>query len=345
MRDLAAQFAAAPTSLPLAMRLAERQLAMGVAEADPRFVGYARGTLAPWWHDDTASPALRILRARIMQAQHEFAPASSDLRAALAEDPHSADGLLVLASIDEATGDLAEAKNLCARFAQDHPGLAAVACVASVAALRGNRKASAEMLGNAVQHIPTLDRSQLLWALTILGEIAIQGDDPTAGQYLKEALALDRGNVYALTVYADYLLDHGEAAAVVRLLAGYERIDALYLRLALAAQATDDPRFPSYRDDLAARFAAARLQGDTVHLRDTARFMLDIEHDAARALTLAVRNWQTGHKALADLRVLLAAALACHDLTAVKPALDWVAATHLEDSTIERLTRQLVSER
>jgi hypothetical protein len=212
-----------------------------------------------------------------------------------------------------------------------------------VGALTGDRKASAETLANAVQHVPTLDRSQLLWAFTILGETAIQGDDPAAAQYLKEALALDRGNVYALTVYADYLLDRGEASEVLRLLRGSERIDALYLRFALAAQATGDPQFPAYHTDLAARFAAARLQGDTVHLRDAARFTLDIEHDPARALGLALQNWQTGHKAPADLRVLLAAAAACHDAVAAKPALDWVAATHLEDTTTEHLVRQLVS--
>jgi Tfp pilus assembly protein PilF len=343
MHDLAAQLAAAPTSLPLAMRLAERQLAMGVAEADPRFVGYARGTLAAWWRDDTAAPPLRILRGRIMQAQHEFVPASSDLRAALAEAPQSAEALLVLAGIDEATGDLDEAKDLCARFAQTHPGLTAVACVASVGALTGKRKASAEMLADAVQHVVTLDRSQLLWALTILGETAIQGDDMAAGQYLKEALALDHGNVYALTVYADYLLDHGAAPEVLRLLSGFARIDALYLRFALAAQVTGDPQFPTYRADLAARFAAARLQGDTVHLRDAARFALDIEHDPASALGFALQNWQTGHKAPADLRLLLAAAAACHDAAAAKPTLDWMAATHLEDAAAERLARQLVS--
>ena len=224
MHELAAQLAAAPNSLPLAMRLAERQLAMGVAEADPRFVGYARGTLAAWVETrrnckaTAAYPACaRIEKCRLSL---EFTLASSDLHAALVDDPQSAEGLLVLASIDEATGALAEANDLCARFSQYHPGLAAVACIASVGAVTGHRKASADMLADAVQHIRTLDRPQLLWALTILGETAIQGNDPAAGQYLKEALALDRGNVYALTVYADYLLDHEGAPEVLRLLRG-----------------------------------------------------------------------------------------------------------------------------
>jgi hypothetical protein len=107
---------------------------------------------------------------------------------------------------------------------------------------------------------PRAPPNQRLWALTILGEIAIRRDDPAAEQYLQEALALDSRDVYALTVSADYLLDHGRAAEVLRLLRGFERVDALYLRLALAAQATGDPGFIGYRNDVAARFEAARRQ-------------------------------------------------------------------------------------
>src|SRR5258708_31929151 len=111
MRRLAADVANKPENLDLAMELANRQLAMGVAEADPRFVGYARGTLARWWRDDTASSPLRILRARVSQAQHDFVAAADDLKAALREDPDAAQALLVLASIDEVTGALDEARN------------------------------------------------------------------------------------------------------------------------------------------------------------------------------------------------------------------------------------------
>ena len=343
MHDIAAQLAAAPDDVAVAMRLASRQLAMGVDESDPRFVGYAQGTLAKWWEDNDAKPPLRVLRARIMQAQHQFAPAAAELHRALADEPNSPDALLLLASIDEVTGDFAEARESCAKFTQVHPGLNAVACTASVRAVTGSAKTSYDTLSDAVAHIPTLDRAQLLWSLTILGETAIQLDDPAASERLKEALALDSRNVYASAVYADYLLNHGQAEEVLRRLRGFDRIDTLYLRFVLAAQAVGDPEFPRYRDDLAARFAAARQQGDLVHLRDAARFALDVEHDGPRALKLALQNWQTNHKAPADLRVLLAAAVACHDADAVKPAIEWIETTHLEDKAIENLKQQLAA--
>jgi hypothetical protein len=43
MRTLSGELQQRPDDLATAMRLASRQLAMGVAEADPRFVGYAGG--------------------------------------------------------------------------------------------------------------------------------------------------------------------------------------------------------------------------------------------------------------------------------------------------------------
>ena len=123
---------------------------------------------------------------------------------------------------------------------------------------------------------------------------------------------------------------------------GFERVDALYLRLALAAQATGDPGFVRYRDDVAARFAAARRQGDRLHLRDASRFALEIEHDGPRALDFARQNWAV-HKSPYDARALLAAAIACRDLMAGRPAVEWVTATGLEDRTIDRLIERLAS--
>jgi len=342
MRALAQALREHRDDLSAAMQLASRQLAMGVAEADPRFVGYARGTLVPWWADDDASPALRILRARILQAQHDFVPAAADLRAALRDMPHAAQALLLLAAIDEVTGDLAEAKDSCARLAGLRPGLAAAACAASIGSLTGDAERSYAELRQAIERDPTADASQRIWALTILGEIAIRRSEPAAEQHLQQALALDSRDLYALTVYADYLLDNGRATEVLRLLRGFERVDALYLRLALAAQATGDPGFARYRDDVAARFAAARRQGDRLHLRDASRFALEIEHDGPRALDFARQNWAV-HKSPYDARALLAAAIACRDLMAGRPAVEWVTATGLEDRTIDRLIERLAS--
>lgn len=340
MRTLSARMRQRPDDLSTATVLASRQLAMGVAEADPRFVGYARGTLSRWWQDEGASPPLRVLRARILQAQHDFAPAAADLRAALRDAPDSAQALLVLASIDEVSGDFAEAGDACRRLATLHTGLPAAACAASIGSLTGSADASEAALKDALNRYQTAGLGERIWAYTILGEIAIRQGDPAAEGYFLQALALNSRDIYTLTVYVDYLLDQGRPADVLQLLRGFERVDALYLRMALAAQASHDPNFPTYRDDVAARYEAAQRQGDTVHLRDASRFALEIQHDAAGALALAQQNWLT-HKTPYDARVLLNAAIACQNSAVAKPVVDWIAGTRLEDQNIKRLVRNL----
>ncbi len=85
-----------------------------------------------------------------------------------------------------------------------------------------------------------------------------------------------------------------------------------------------------------ARFDASRLRGDRVHLREEARYTLHLLGDAPTALRLAQQNWAV-QKEPADLRVLLEAALAARDEAALRTALDWIAATRLEDVHLSRL--------
>ena len=336
MRRVAAQLADDPGNLELAMDLAARQLAMGVAEADPRLVGYAQGTLARWGRADPAPAVLRVLRARILQAQHNFPAATVELQAALRDAPDSPQALIVLASVEETVGNLDSAKDACARFAKVRPGLAAVACVASIASQTGDSDAGYASLKKAAAGDGTTDPRQLIWPLTVLGEIAARRDDPATVEHFGQVLGLDPRNVYALTVYSDYLLDHGRASEVTRLLTGFERVDALYLRIALAAQALGDPKLPTYRADLAARFTAARRQGDVAHFRDMSRFALQIEHAPSRALDFAQLNWDR-QKTPYDARVLLEAAIASRDTTAAGLITAWTDKQHLEDRAIMRL--------
>ena len=171
MRALASELAGRPDDMQLAMRLAARQLAMGVAEADPRFIGYAQATVARWWQD-RSPPALLVFQARILQAQHRFVEAAADLHLALQDDANNLQALLVLASIDEVTGELDEARRSCEGFAQLRPGLAAAACIASVQSLTGHAASGYATLSNAVKQLPSPDRTERIWALAILAEIA-----------------------------------------------------------------------------------------------------------------------------------------------------------------------------
>ena len=122
------------------------------------------------------------------------------------------------------------------------------------------------------------------------------------------------------------------------------RIDALLLRRALALQQQDGKSSALATDtkELAARFDAAALRGDTVHQREQARFELMLRRDAPTALVLAKKNWAI-QKEPADIRIYLEAAVAARDAGAAKPVIDWVKQHQIEDVAAQRLIRQLTN--
>ena len=91
--------------------------------------------------------------------------------------------------------------------------------------------------------------------------------------------------------------------------------------------------FVAHRDEMAARFDAARRSGDSVHRREEARFRLLALKDAAGAVALARENWKVQREP-ADLRILVQAARAANDPAALALAQDWIARTHLDDRTL-----------
>jgi hypothetical protein len=91
---------------------------------------------------------------------------------------------------------------------------------------------------------------------------------------------------------------------------------------------------------LAARFAAGRERGTTVHIREEARFTLALLHDAGRALPLAQANWNVQREP-ADARILLECALADKNRAAARPVLDWLNSNHVEDFRLRQLARQI----
>ena len=89
----------------------------------------------------------------------------------------------------------------------------------------------------------------------------------------------------------------------------------------------------------AARDAAALRDGDRVHTREQAWFALDVQHEPARALSLATQNWQQQREP-ADVRILWRAARAAGSVAAETSLRQWLEATHYEDATLTAAVRR-----
>jgi len=335
-----AALAQAPADPALAAPVARRAIEAARATGDPRFLGQAQAALAPWWTADDAPPAILVLRATLKQSTHDFDGARNDLDRIIAARPSDGQALLTRATVLTVQGRYADAERDCARLAAIAQELVAATCAAAPVSLSGDASGAYRTLMRALSRSPAADRGLQAWAYALAAEIAARrGEYKDADAHFRTALALDRRDSYLLGAYADFLLDRQQAAEVVELLRNETTNDALFLRLVLAearlagrtpvVQST----FVAHRDELAARFDAARRRGDIVHRREEARYVLSLEGDARRALALAQANWAVQREP-ADLRILAEAAKAAGDAIARSTADSWIAAHHLEDATL-----------
>ena len=341
MAALRAAWRAWPQDQTAAVALAQRYFEEVAAEGDPRYIGYAQAVLQPWWALAQPPVALRVLRAKLLQFDHQFDAALADLDAALVEQPTLGDAWAWRIAILMVSARYDEARSSCERLAPLAPPLVGAGCRAQVDAVSGRAAPAVAALRAALQRTPDAPAEERLWALTRLAETEERrGAFAAAEAAFRQALALGVPDVYLQAAYADFLLDRGRAGEVLVLLQEAGRADVLLLRLALAARAAGDPRAPRLAEELAARFEAARRRGDSTHQKEESRFVLALQGDTARALVLAQQNWAVQREP-ADARVLLEAALAARDAGAAAPVLAWMASSRIESAALQTLVARL----
>ena len=343
MQALRQAWRANPQDLGHATRLAWRYQAEVAATGEPRYMVYIHATLQPWWALPDPPAEVRVLRAVVLQFDHRFEPALADLQAVLRLEPDNTPAAAWQLAIRMVLADYAGARNSCEKMAGLVSRLINVACHAQVDAATGRAGPAAAALRVALQDAQQRqgDIGERLWSLTRLAEIEERrGDLAAAEAAFEQALALGQTDVYLMAAHADFLLDRGRAADVLLRLQDRGRADVLLLRLALAAKTRGDAKAADYARELQARFDAARLRGDTSHLKEEARFALSVRGDGPLALKLARENWAEQREA-ADARVLLEAALAARDRAAAASVLKWLADNNFEDVRLRPLAERL----
>lgn len=335
LRSLRQQLIQHPEDAALAANLARRYIEHARASGDPRFLGYAQASLAPWWDQAQIPLDILVLRAVVRQSNHEFDAALKDLSAALQSKPNHVQALLTRAAVLQVRGEFAAAKRDCLALVPLTSALIAYGCVSGVTSLTGQAQASYDLLQRVLER--AADTSERQWAQGLLAEMAQRrGDRRAAEHHYRAALQGPQTDTYLLAAYADFLLDQGRAPEVIALLADHTRVDGLLLRLALAERAVGAPQFDGHKDGLRARYAAAQARGDVLHRREQARFELALENNPAAALNLAQANW-TIQREPADARILLEAAIAAGSPRAARPVKEWIKQHDMQDVHLQTL--------
>ena len=324
----------------IAVTLARGYIERSRVEADPRLLGYAQGLLMPWWNANDPPSEILLLRATIRQARHEFDIALKDLDAVIVQHPDSAQAWLTRATVLRVQGRYTQAAEACARLNGITDPFTAKLCSESVRGVSGDLEVS---LKNILEMKPQLAQQSpgvRAWFNAELGDMFERaGKRKDADQTYQNALMQFPDDLSLRAAYADFLLDDARWQDALTLAQGHERVDALRLRELLARVRLRQPH-ADIEASIASAFDAAHLRNEDLHLREEARFVLDVKHDAPRALALAQRNWAVQHESW-DVRLLLAAALAADKPEAAKPALDWLNESKLQDVRITALRTQL----
>ena len=277
-----------------------------------------------------------VVRATILQSNHEFPGALADLDKVIAREPDNARAILVRATVLTVQGKYDKALADCSNLQGVAGDTYVLACVASIAAATGKANAAEAALKDRLSALPEAALDVRAWIESLLGEIAQRAGDPEADVHFRAALAADPSDLYTIGAYSDWLLEQNRAGEVIPLVEEEQRVDGLLLRLALAQKALRLPEADTTVATLRARFDSSRARGDIVHRREEARFQLMLNDDAKAALRLAQDNWNVQREP-ADLRILVEAAHATADIATLETVRQWLAETKLEYSAVAKL--------
>ena len=326
-----AQRAQAAARLDVALPLAQFFISQARTTGDLRFLGYAEALLAPWRDRTPPVPAAQVLEATILQSRHSFAAALAELDRVLAAQSDEPQAWLTRAAVLRVLGRYREASDSCAHVATlDAP--VGELCAQAARALDGHLESAYA----AVLALPfaTLSGTARAWRCSELGEMAERrGDSASAARWFRAGLTLAPDDVYTRAAYADLLLESGWPAETLALLQGYESMEPLLLRIAIAQQQLADPRAAHSRALLAGAFAVEQQRGEEVHRREQARFLLDLAHEPAAALEAAQENWRTQREP-ADALILLRAAEAAGRPDVATPVVEFLREHRLEDDRL-----------
>jgi Tfp pilus assembly protein PilF len=345
LRALNGQLTAKPDNLQLAIHVAQGYSELGRTTGDPRYAGYAQAALAPWWSVERPPQEVLVLRAALRQRMHEFDDALADLATVLGSNPRSVRARLMRATVLQVQGAYDAAREECRLLQELTEELVWTACLANVNSVTGKLRESYAQLLSVFLRSPSKQPMVQSWVLSSLAEMAARAGMVTeTDAQFRAALSSDAADYYLVGAYADFLLDSGRPNDVVALLQEKTAADPLLLRYALSLQALHSKELPARIEQLQDRFAASRLRGDRLHLREEARFTLHLLNSPQAALQLAQENWQV-QKEPADIRILLEAAIAAKDAGAISAVADWLKRSSLQDVQLNRLLPGLAMSR
>lgn len=336
------QLAQAPENLDLATTVSGRYISMGNLEGDPRFYGYARAALKPWWDEDSPPSEVLRLRAKLREKEHLYDTALEDLRKILKQDPRNSQAWIEVTNILRVQGKYEEAWKACDELNRFGGEIPKTICQAPLQAVTGKAIAARTSLERILPVVETQFPSVVPWVLTMQSKIAYAlGENEETERYFQDGLAESPQDKNLVRDFADFLLDKNRNAEALSLTREHTNDNGVLLRAAIAAKRVGERELArQWATQLATRFEEIRLRGGQPHGRFEARYELEINDDPQRALAIALTNWGK-QKEARDTRNVLEAALGTGNRDAAKPVVAFLKTHGTEDVILQSLVQKL----
>lgn len=336
------KLASDPQNAKLASQVAAELLSIGNQQGDPRFYGYARAALKPWWQAKTAEASILRLRAKLKEKDHLYDEALADLQLLIEQDPRNVQAWVEMANIHRVLGQYAEALRACETLSEIAGPERTLLCRIPIQAVTGEAEQAYRALEATLPAAKEQWPAAVQWVLTMQAKIArALGRDDVAERHLREGLANDSTDFYMIREYADFLLDHDRNEEALSLAREHTNDNGILLRIAIAARRCNEPELAmSWQNQLQSRFEEIRLRGNQPHGRFESRYYLELKDDAQQALTIALANWEK-QKEARDTRNVLEAALAAGNAEAAQPVIAFLQKHDTEDVVLSQIVEQL----
>ena len=315
---------------------------MGGTEGDPRFYGYARAALEPWWETDMPSPEVLRLRAKLQEKDHQYDAAIVDLIKLLDQRPRHGQAWIEVSNIYRVQGKYDEAWSACRKLSEFSEIIPATICRAPLEAVTGKAEQAYQSLTQIIPEAKTRFPSTIQWMITMQATTAYSlGKIDLAEQHFRAGLAKRPNDQHLLRAYADFLLDRDRNAEAIELVREHTADNGILLQAALSAHRAGEVKLAQHwTAQLATRFEEIRLRGGEPHGRFEARFELELNNDAQRALTIALENWDK-QKEIRDSRNVLEAAVAANNPTSAGPVIAFLKRHGTQHFLLRQLVKQL----
>jgi thioredoxin-like negative regulator of GroEL len=324
-----------------AVALAQAYIDYGRSTGDARYLGRAMAVVAPFMAQSPQPIPIMLIDATIQQSRHFFTASRIELLQILKRDPANVQALLTLATVAMVQGDHDLANRLCVQMTNAAGNFMGIICSASLRGLSGKNSQAYALLSYVQDPGPKAPPAVKAWIQGLIADTATRmGKPDVADAHFKTALQFTPGDNFLLADYGEFLIDQDRSKEAIALVENDRQSDTSFLVLVTAEKSLGLPQAKADMAEMDARFKSMDERGDHVFMREEASYLLHVEHDPKAALDLAEKNWRV-QRAPKDVRVYLEAALAAGQPAAAKPALDFVAMTHLSDAAIDPLIKQL----